>query len=141
MLNTENFSEIRRNSSCKDKGSALYLAMLFFNLKTTLNIIAAMMLMAQCLGLVFCGDSNCLRGDSEEDCESLICSLLSNHSTPAPASASGTDHSCQCFCHLLIDPPNIAMFVSPFDNGPHFTGEAVQFLAEPVRNIDHPPLA
>ncbi len=115
--------------------------MLSFKLETLFKTIAAMMLVGQFLGLVFCGDSNCPRGDSEENCAALICSLLSKHSVPISQSSCNPNNSCQCFCHFLIDTPKTTLYARPLVATPHHTSEVVHFFSEPIRNIDHPPLA
>ena len=109
-------------------------------LEAFFRAIAAAMLIGQCLGVVFCGDSNCLQGDSEENCATLVCSLLSKHTVPTRQSTNDQDHSCQCFCHLLIEAPKTPVFVTPLGDTPHYVSDVIHFFSAPARNIDHPPL-
>ena len=92
------------------------------------------------LGLIFCGDADCLRGGSTENCAALTCNLLGKHSESAGTAASHQGSSCQCYCHGLIDFPEVRPEATPFAAVPFHASEVLQLVSSPVRNIDHPPL-
>jgi hypothetical protein len=50
--------------------------------------------------LLWCGDADCLTGMSNEDCASLICSLLNNHDSSRDNSLGTNAVDCSCICHL-----------------------------------------
>lgn len=56
------------------------------------------------LSLFWCGDPDCLTGKSNEDCGSLICSLLDKHDASSSTSGAGSN-DCACVCHV----PTIAV--------------------------------
>jgi len=103
-------------------------------------LLAAILLAGQIAGLVFCGDADCLQG-SDANCAALVCSLLAKHTMPIPNSDSRQNNSCTCPCHFLIDTPKTTLYARPLVATPHHTREVVHFFSEPIRNIDHPPLA
>ncbi len=92
------------------------------------------------LSLFWCGDPDCLTGNSNEDCASLICSLLDKHGTAS--STSGTSSKdCSCVCHV----PTVAG--SHFDVA-YYPSQHHSFLPVSVelpfgfdRLIYRPPLA
>ncbi|HWP83129.1 MAG TPA: hypothetical protein VNN76_10795 [Bacteroidota bacterium] len=51
------------------------------------------------LSLFWCGDPDCLTGNSNEDCASLICSLLDKHDTSSSTSGASSN-DCSCVCHV-----------------------------------------
>ncbi|MDZ7362058.1 MAG: hypothetical protein ONB46_15235 [candidate division KSB1 bacterium] len=105
------------------------------------NPLAKSALLLQIIGLFFCGDVDCLQGSSGENCVTLVCCLLSKHTTPISPSDDENSNSCQCFCHLLIDSPKITLGATLLVATPLRVGEELHFFLEPLRNIDHPPLA
>jgi hypothetical protein len=120
---------------------ALYFYMRFVNLLKLCYLLALILLMSQIIGLVFCGDVNCLRNRSDETCAALVCSLLSKHSTSTSQSSSSQNSSCQCFCHISIDLPETTLYAAPLVAMPLHTTEVNHLFSEPIRNIDHPPSA
>jgi len=114
--------------------------MRLISLRKLHHLLAALTLSTQILGIVFCGDADCLQGDSDENCATLLCSFLGKHSEPKPIS-NDQNSSCQCFCHVLIDLPRITLYAAPFAGAPHYANEVLHLFSEPIRNIDHPPLA
>ncbi|MGH7494369.1 MAG: hypothetical protein ACREOO_18510 [bacterium] len=96
---------------------------------------------AQLLGLIFCGDADCLQGGPNQDCAALICGLLGKHSSTNPASEHGANDSCQCFCHVLIDLPKTSLQSAILSAASLQLVEIFHFFSTPVRDIDHPPLA
>jgi hypothetical protein len=103
--------------------------------------IASIALFSQLVGLIFCGDIECLQGGSNEDCAAVICGLLDSHSTTSPADDAGQEDACQCYCHWLVDPPVPAAFASQLHSTPHHLTDSSSSFSTPIRSIDHPPLA
>jgi|GEM_PF-3297781 len=115
--------------------------MSFVSLQKFFNPLAKAALLVQIIGFFFCGDADCLQGSSDENCVTLVCSLLSKHTTPISPSDDEDSTSCQCFCHLLIDSPKITLGAALLVATPLHASEELHFFLEPIRNIDHPPLA
>jgi len=115
--------------------------MRFASLQKFFNPLAKAAVLVQIIGLFFCGDADCLQGSSGENCVTLVCSLLSKHTTPISPSDDENSNSCQCFCHLLIDSPKITIGATLLVATPLHASEELHFFLEPSRNIDHPPLA
>jgi len=115
--------------------------MRFISLRKLHHLLIALTLSTQILGIVICGDTDCLQGDSDENCVTLLCNLLGKHSDPRPISNDNQNSSCRCFCHVLIDLPRITLHAAPFAVTPHYANEVLHLFSEPIRNIDHPPLA
>jgi hypothetical protein len=89
------------------------------------------------LTLLWCGDSQCLSGDSE--CALPVCSLLTDHASFGDNPAANGD-GCDCFCHAPTI-PQVQLCVRYFP--PVMKTRDSVFLAtlpEPTRAIDHPPL-
>jgi hypothetical protein len=101
----------------------------------------AFALSAQLLGLIFCGDADCLRGGADENCATLICGLFTKHSAAASPSGSSQNDSCQCFCHALINLPRIALAAVTLPSASFHPVEALRPVSAPIRSIDHPPFA
>jgi hypothetical protein len=99
----------------------------------------ALALFAQLLGLIFCGDADCLKGGSDENCATLYCSVFAKHAA-ASNTDSGQNDSCQCYCHALINLPKIAFTAVPLPVTSFNPSEGLCLVSAPVRNIDHPPL-
>ena len=114
--------------------------MRFVNLQKFYCLFAVILLTTQCVGLVFCGDIECLQGSSDEACAALICGLLGKHASTAPASNDTQKNSCQCYCHLLADLPKITLAIAPLKITPFHFSEALLLVSAPVHDIDHPPL-
>ncbi|MDL1878489.1 hypothetical protein FBQ85_25510 [Cytophagia bacterium CHB2] len=103
------------------------------------SYLACVTLVSQLLGLVFCGDVDCLQGGSDENCATLLCGLLAAHSSPPAAASSGANDSCQCFCHLLINFSQINLQAAVLNIAQLHMFEESHFFAAPSREIDHPP--
>jgi len=103
-------------------------------------LFGSVLLFSQLLGVIFCGDADCLQGGSDESCTTLLCGLLAKHSSAAPA-ADNDSNSCQCFCHLLIDLPKTNLQPGLFAVTQLHLVEALHCISTPVHDIDHPPLA
>ncbi|MDZ7344932.1 MAG: hypothetical protein ONA90_10520, partial [candidate division KSB1 bacterium] len=119
----------------------VYLVMFFRKPKKSLLLLGLVLLAGQGLGLIFCGDIACLQGSSDENCATLVCSLLSKHSAPISPSDSSQNNFCQCFCHTLIDLPTTILRAASRAAAPLSASVAQHFFSEPIRDIDHPPVA
>lgn len=115
--------------------------MRFVNLKNILPFFAALLLAVQLVGVVFCGDTDCLQGGTDENCDALICGLLGKHGAANPAANDGLDNSCQCVCHLLIDVPQITLNAVLLAATPFHVDATLRLISSSVRSIYHPPLA
>jgi hypothetical protein len=115
--------------------------MSFMKLRKFYYLFATVALLSQLLGLIFCGDAACLQGRSDEDCVTLLCSLLAEHAKSTPTPDDDPNNSCQCFCHLLIDLPRTTLCPAPLGVTPFHTSEKLQLVSTPIRDIDHPPSA
>jgi hypothetical protein len=113
---------------------------MILNRRQFCSYLALATLLGQLLGLVFCSDADCLQGGSDENCATLLCGLLAKHSSPATASGSGTNDSCQCFCHVLVDLPKTSLHASLLSATPLRATEILPLFSAPIRDIDHPPL-
>ncbi|MCK6620830.1 MAG: hypothetical protein HUU32_10590 [Calditrichaceae bacterium] len=113
----------------------------FISWRKVYHFLAVITLLGQVFGLVFCGDADCLQGGPDNDCATLVCSLLGKHTTPAPASDGGSNDNCQCFCHQLIHLPNLTPYVVPCYSAAYYPHESPHFPSTPVYNIDRPPSA
>src|SRR5574342_744650 len=52
------------------------------------------------VSMFMCGDDDCLTGNGDENCASLLCSLLNKHAATSQNAASGADKDCSCVCHV-----------------------------------------
>jgi hypothetical protein len=114
--------------------------MSFVNLRKLYYWLGAITLFCQVLGLIFCGDADCLQGGSDADCAALICGLLGKHAATNPASNDSANDSCQCYCHSLITLPQITLNAVHLATTPFHAGEIRPLVSLPVRSIYHPPL-
>ncbi len=69
---------------------------------STSSLRLAGWLLAFCFtaSMFMCGDAECLTGNGDENCASLLCSLLNKHETTSQQAASGADEDCSCVCHV-----------------------------------------
>lgn len=74
--------------------------MKLFNTRTT-SIVSFILLLCVSISLLWCSDSTCQDGQ-EDDCACLMCSLLKEHNSDLPNSASHHTNSCSCVCQLPI---------------------------------------
>jgi len=89
--------------------------------------------------LVWCGEAACRSGTSDDQCTSLICSLLDNHGTPDHGQKGNCSAECMCLCHM----PTITG--PAFDTEHDLTAQQTTFTftastpPSPDRSIYHPP--
>lgn len=116
---------------------------MLINKITTFCLRTAGLLIVVCFtaSLFFCGDADCLNGKSDEDCASLLCSLLNKHDAPSHDASGGNDKDCSCVCHLpVVMTPAFSFDYHPItrDN----TLVATLFVTSaPNRLVYHPPAA
>jgi hypothetical protein len=100
-------------------------------------------LLAVCFtaSMFMCSDADCLTGNGDEDCASLLCSLLSKHETAPQNAASGMNKDCSCVCHV----PTVIGPVFNFNYHPASQYNTVigilQILPAYNRLVYHPPAA
>ncbi|MDZ7290317.1 MAG: hypothetical protein ONB44_08560 [candidate division KSB1 bacterium] len=104
------------------------------------RIASLLLVICFTVSLLFCGDADCLNGNSNEDCASLLCSLLNKHdASSSHDSFRGAGKDCSCVCHLpAVIPPVFGFDYHPLSLDNSLT--AVTFVpAAPVRLVYHPP--
>lgn len=91
--------------------------------------------------MFMCGDADCLTGAGDENCASLLCSLLSKHDAASQNAASGADKDCACVCHV----PTVAGHIFNFSYHPvtqyNTAFATLQISSIPPRLVYHPPAA
>lgn len=114
--------------------------MIFTKIKRKLPLIALTVLLLQIIGLLYCGDSDCLLGEGDEICQTPLCSLLDKQDHAQQASDFNQDDSCPCTCYLSYNIPEINPFSYAFVDS-YFFIESRLFLSIPANRIDHIPRA
>jgi hypothetical protein len=93
------------------------------------------------ISMFICGDADCLRGKSNENCVSLLCSLLHKHASPSQNSQSGAGNECSCVCHVLtIIGPTFSFNYHPMAQY-NTAIVMLQISSAPNRLVYHPPAA
>jgi hypothetical protein len=93
------------------------------------------------LSLIWCGDAECLTGESHDNCASLVCSLLNNRGSSDEDMSPSSSKDCCCVCSTLTATTTTAVFsYYPPVAQSHFE-PVVSMPLFPARIIDHPPLA
>jgi len=105
-----------------------------------LRNLASAVLFWQMLGLLFCGDIECLQGESGEICQTPLCSLFDNHDDSQLPFDLCQEDSCQCACNRSYNIPEIRPFSDTFVDS-YFFVESRLFLSTPASRIDHIPRA
>lgn len=113
----------------------------FIEIRKKLPCLALIMLFGQVLALLFCGDIDCLQGEGDEVCQTLLCSLLATHGHSQLSLDFGKDDSCQCACHIAIDFQHANFFSVSLVATPSPLVEPQLFLSTPNSRIDHIPRA
>jgi hypothetical protein len=107
----------------------------------TISLRCAGWLLAFCfaLSLFMCGDADCLTGNGDENCASLLCSLLSKHDAASQNAASGASKDCSCVCHV----PTAIVPIFSFCHYPasqyNRAVVSLQISSAPHRLVYHPP--
>lgn len=89
--------------------------------------------------LLWCGDAACWAGSSDDQCASLICSLLPSHATPHENHNDNCSTECMCVCHMPTIPAKAS------DTEHLLTGQTTSFEFAaftppyPTHPIYHPP--
>lgn len=91
--------------------------------------------------LLWCGDVECLSGESDDLCSSVLCTLLTSHESASGESGTADDQECACACHVLT----IAAARMVFEFHPPLSGRVVykesSALSYSTHPIYHPPRA
>lgn len=114
--------------------------MIFRKIKRKLPLIAFTVLLLQAIGLFYCGDKDCLLGESDEICRTSICCLFDNHDHSQEPSELNQDDSCQSTCCLSYIIPEFNSFSITFLVSCFYI-EPRSFISTLVRRIDHIPRA
>jgi len=114
--------------------------MIFTKTNKKLRDVAFAVLLLQTIALLFCGDSDCLLGESDEICQTPLCTVLDNHDHSQPPFDSNQADSCPCACNLCYNIPEIRSFADTFVET-YFLIEPRLFLSIPTSRIDHIPRA
>ena len=54
------------------------------------------------VSLMWCGDVDCLTESAEDECTSLICSLVASNHGPSRDEGGDDSSDCTCVCHMLL---------------------------------------
>ncbi len=114
--------------------------MIFIKIKKKLPAIAFTVLFLQVIGLFYCGDSDCLQGESDKICQTTLCSPPDNHDHAQQPCDFNHDDSYQCACYLFYNFTEINFFSDTFVNPYYFT-ESRLVRSIPASRIDHIPRA
>jgi hypothetical protein len=58
------------------------------------------------ISLVWCGDADCLSGEGNNNCASIVCSLMGKHDDQGTSTEQEDAPDCTCVCHLPSIPSN-----------------------------------
>ncbi|KAA3656782.1 MAG: hypothetical protein DWQ10_14655 [Calditrichaeota bacterium] len=114
--------------------------MVLIKITRKLPVIAVAVLLLQSIGLLYCGDSDCLRGDSDEFCQTLVCSVLDSHDQSKQPSDFDQEDFCQCIYSHSHNIPEITFFSAIVVNS-YFFMDAPLHITPPTNRIDHIPRA
>jgi len=114
--------------------------MIFGKLTTHIRLVAFTVLLLQAAGLAICPDSRCLEGESEEICQTALCSALDNAEHEEPTEDVDREDSCQCACFVSYNIPEVVSFSHLLSDNYVFS-ETHLTLSTPVIRIDHIPRA
>ena len=93
------------------------------------------------ISLIWCGDADCLSGSGEDNCASIVCSLLVKHDDVSAKDVQQDAPNCTCVCHL----PSIPLASEAFAitlTGERTSDQIRQFTLEtPSATPFRPPLA
>lgn len=108
-------------------------------LTITVRFTGSLLAFLFAVSMFMCGDAECLTGQGDSNCASLLCSLLDKHETSPQNPTSSADQDCSCVCHVLT-------IVGPIFNFKYFPvvkcnsdAVGVQIPSTPHRLIYHPP--
>jgi hypothetical protein len=110
---------------------------------TAFSLRLAGLLIVVCFtaSLFFCGDADCLNGNSDENCASLLCSLLNKHGAPSQEASSGDAKDCSCVCHLpIVISPAFSLGYHPITSDNTLVAN-LPVPSAPNRIVYHPPAA
>lgn len=105
-------------------------------------VVPTGLLLALCLSasLFLCTDNECLNGNNNDTCYSLITSLQQKDNSSSSQSV-GCFNGCSCVCHTPVIPHRVTGIVSSFQ--PEHRTMFVSFVIPiaPGKSIYHPPKA
>jgi hypothetical protein len=119
----------------------LSLVMRVITMRKAFFLLPSLILMSQTMAILFCGEVDCLQGKSDENCATLLCSILARDAAPVSAPDHGSATACDCYCHILIDLPKIDLCATHLDVTTLYTVKVLHVFVTPVYDIYHPPLA
>lgn len=90
---------------------------------------------------LWCGDSECMTGDSNEACAALVCTLLGNHNGKTSDVSRNIQSECLCVCHTptLTPIPIDGRFFSPVQT--IVVVSLLKIPSAPNRLLFRPPIA
>jgi len=102
--------------------------------------VATFLIVLVAVTLVWCGDAECWTGESEDECTSLLCSLLSRDDPGSGDQGCASSPDCTCTCHLSIIPVSATVvdYHPPVFNGA--TDVVSSVPPPPIQPIYHPPI-
>jgi hypothetical protein len=114
--------------------------MVFIKLHKISPHLALGVLSLHAFGLLFCGDMDCLYGEGDEICQTILCSLLDSHDHALPSPDHSEDDPCHCVCYLSYDIPKISQ-ISISIVSSLIVGESHPYISILSDRIDHIPRA
>src|SRR3990172_4503136 len=103
------------------------------------KMLAAFLVFCFTVTLLWCGDAECLKGNSTDDCASLVCSLLNKHN---PSDLNSTNRSlddCSCVCHVPTVTTSQVDFLLRLSFQTVTSTETSRIFSTPNRLIYRPP--
>src|SRR3970040_285930 len=93
------------------------------------------------ISLVWCGDADCITGTSDDNCASLVCSLLGKHKTPSDGSSTKNVAQCTCLCHVPMIEHMTAIFRHAQSVELAFLPYLFAIPSPPSKVVYRPPIA
>ncbi len=104
-----------------------------------LRLAGWLLVMCVTASMFMCGDAECLTGDGDENCASLLCALLSKHGAASQNATNGADQDCSCVCHV----PTVVGAIFNFAYHPiaqyNVAAVVLQIFSTPPPLVYHPP--
>lgn len=110
-------------------------------LKTFFKFAYLLLTICFAFSLFMCGDADCLTGKSNEECVSLLCSLLNKHDLPSHGPFDVNAKDCSCVCHMPIVIASAFELNYPPISQDNSSKAILPVTSAPNRLVYHPPAA
>ena len=115
------------------------LAIAYIKKTKTIKHLAWAVLLTQFLTLFFCGEPECMLGESEEACKTLLCSTVDRHDDDSMHSHFPQQDFCNCACNFSYHITSPIQFTAVPVEGSMPEAPAVLYASAPLSGIDHIP--